>query len=363
MDAESLIEQAEQFPACLQKIILLEQAAHQYELAGRWTRAFETRRRATDAAEDAGLFERAAVSFAKCLHMVDTKPELEEDAEDLLWDFFHVIWFSADEPAIPLEKILEMLEDLRRRFDLHGLNPRPVAHLRWRIWMRIGRMEQAQKEWEIWRNQSSTWFCYDQASQQDSTVDLLFRCGRYEESLQAAEPILKGELKSEPEIPFVTYCYVMMCHLHLGQLEKAKRYHQKGYRLLMAEKRPLSLYEASFHLVYLVHVRELAKALDTFERYLPWAVESTNKDNHCLFFNAAGGLFNTIEDDQPLSIRTPRDFRWRQENDQYTAHVLGRRLTEEADAIAARFDARNQTTVYSELMHFFRNLCAHPAET
>jgi hypothetical protein len=174
VDLNELMEQAEQLPDGLQKVSILENIIRYLDSMGDTRGAFDQRLRLIEPAMEAGLHERSLVAFVAYLNQFDHTPELEEDYEDLFLAYFAVIWFTVDQPAIPLARIDQMFHDLQTRFEAFQLNLRPVEHLRWRVDMATGELARAQRLCESWWQGKSTPLCYDRACQMDSMVELYF---------------------------------------------------------------------------------------------------------------------------------------------------------------------------------------------
>ncbi len=356
MDFDELIDQAELLPAGPKKIELLELAVQYAEAANDELRAYGVRRWLVDTAQSAGMLERAIAAFVMCLKQTDSNPDFEDEQIDILWAYIGITMFAADDPAYALERIDDMLDDLEDRFRRLSLGTRPVEHLRWRMLMRTGRLKEAQKIWQTWKMGQTTELCYDLASQVDSSVELLFRCRRYEDALKEAYPITHEGLESPGPVPEITYCYVMICHLRLGQMKQADEYHKKGIRLL--DENQISLFEISYHLVYLVHTRKLERALGHFERRLHWAVNTTDLDNICLFYNATGALFQILADERDsIRLTLPRGFEGFRSDNEYATRELAELMSNVASDIALRFDRRNGNSDYSEWISGLRELC------
>lgn len=358
MNLNELMEQAEQLPDGLQKVSILENIIRYLDSMGDTRGAFDQRLRLIESAMEAGLHERSLVAFVAYLNQFDHTPELQEDYEDFFWAYFAVIWFTVDQPVIPLARIDQMFADLQTRFEAFQLNLRPVEHLRWRVDMATGELERAQRLCESWRQGKSTRLCYDRASQIDSMVELYFRCSRFQDAIEAARPIFEQNLRSGP-VPGLTYCNVMIAHMAIGEMDKVDAVADKLRVYLKSRLALGSLYEVAFLFVYFVHRREMSEALKLFRRYIKWAGETTNKDNICLFLNAAAGMFRVYsETNHSMNLTIPASLPWFREDGRYVLSELATHIESWIDDICLTFDKRNQNSVYSDRIKFFRRLCS-----
>lgn len=357
MNLNELMEQAEQLPDGLQKVSLLEDIIRILDSAGDVHGAFDQRLKLIESAMWAGLHERSLVAFVAYLHQFDQSPELQEDYESFFWAYYGIVWFTVDQPAIPLARVDQMFDDLRTRFERLNLNTRPVDHLRWRVDMATGWLDRAQELCETWRKGRTTPLCYDRPSQLDSVVELYFRCGRFQDAIESARPIFEQNLRSGP-VPGLTYCNVMIAHLALGELEEADSTAIKLQQFLKSRHSLGCLYEVAFLFVYFVHRREMTDAMKLFRRYIRWAAETTDKDNISLFLNAAAGMFRVLaEGKQTLLLSIPATMPGFRDDGKYELSQMAADIEMWIDNVSLTFDARNQNSVYSDRIKFFRSLC------
>ncbi|EMO76953.1 hypothetical protein LEP1GSC127_3969 [Leptospira kirschneri str. 200801925] len=80
---------------------------------------FEVRLALIEAGIFSGAIDKALISFSWCLSQVDQNPEKFSE-EDLLWKYKWIIENLPAFPQIKKEQILEMLEDLEKRYEKTG---------------------------------------------------------------------------------------------------------------------------------------------------------------------------------------------------------------------------------------------------
>jgi tetratricopeptide (TPR) repeat protein len=188
-------------------------------------------------------------------------------------------------------------------------------------------------------------------------VELYFRRGLFPDAIEAANPIFKQNLRSDP-VPGLTYCNVLAAYLALGDVEQADVYAQKLQQLLKSHHALGSLYENSFLFVYFVHRRKMKEARKLFDRYVKWAVETKDLDNICLFMNGAVGMFQVLsESKHTMALRLPTELPWYREDGTYSTAELATEIELSINNACGLFDSRNQNSAYSHRIQFFRKLC------
>lgn len=357
LDLDESIDRARQLSDGPQKVAILEQVVRYCDAIGDSRRAFDVRYELVEAASNAGLHEQSLVAFVAFLNYFDRTPDVHDRLDELLWAYFGIIWFTVDQPAISLEQIDQMVDDLRQRFARLGLKDRPVDHLRWRLDMANGFLDRAYEVQKRWSQSRTTQYCYDRACQLDSVVELHFRAGRYRDAIDAAQPIFDQNLRSDP-VPGLTYSNVMISHALLGDHDLASYYAEKLTQYLKGRHSLGYLYEVSFLLTYFVHSRQIERALKLFRQYIRWTSETRDKDNINLFLNAAAELLRIVSaDKRSIKLRWDGAFPWCKGHDKYEVAELASQIDAWLAPSIAAFDLRNRNTVYSERLRLFRSIC------
>ena len=200
--------------------------------------------------------------------------------------------------------------------------------------------------------------CFDRAYQSYSIVELYFRCGRFQDAIEAARPVFEQDCSNEPASGW-TSCHVMIAHIAIGETEKADVVADQLQVFLKPRHSLRHLYEVAFLLVYFVHRRKMSEARKLFRRYIKWAGETTDKDNICVFLNAAAGMFRVYsETNQRMNLTIPASLPWFREDGRYVLTELATQIESWIDDICLTFDKRNQNAVYSDRIKFFRRLCS-----
>jgi hypothetical protein len=102
----------------------------------------------------------------------------------------------------------------------------------------------------------------------------------------------------------------------------------------------------AFLFVYFVHRREMSETLRLFRRYIKWAGETTDKDNICLFLNAAAGMFRVYsETNHSMNLTISASLPWFREDSRYVLAELATHIELWIDDICLTFDKRNQNSV------------------
>ena len=310
---------------------------------------FEAREVLMQNAAFAGYPDKLLVAFSWCLAKADQEAQENPEssrgefrAMSLLWRYKWVIGNAVDFPGISRARILAMIDDFRTRALQAGYNERAALDLRFTMERRMGHLEAAREWFERWQFTERDGMADCAACELNGVVSFHADCGRYQEAIQTATPILRGRM-SCAEIPHKTHANLLKAFCQLGQNDEAARSHLVGYRLVRSSR--AFLREQAFHLHYLLHIGNLEKALVLLRKHLPWALDTSSGEDRFRFLVAARTLFSVLSDTGVRTIRARLPEKLCPVAGKTTARITDLRAWVEplVHDLAAQFDARNES--------------------
>jgi hypothetical protein len=171
-------------------------------------------------------------------------------------------------------------------------------------------------------------------------VTYLLFAGKEERGLELAAPIVKGTLRCS-EIPHTTLPRLLLPLMHLGQVEQAMAMHLTGYRLVADN--PEFLPSVARHMRFLVLTLNLPRAVQLFEKHLPWHVETLVPIRQFSFALVSKFLLEMLRETrhETIAVRLPKTLPVAHEDKAYTVADLEAYFDGQCHELAARFDARN----------------------
>lgn len=341
-----LMEQADDLPdGSPARLELLEQSVRLADSLGDIEAGWSARNQLIEAATMGGYPEKTLVAFAWMLAQFDaSKDQYGWDEDDLLWKYKWVINSLWNFPSVTRTQIEAAFDDFAARLERSGYGPRTLYYFRWIYEFARGDTQVA----ETWRNQWSR-------TKRDGISD----CSACEASfvvdylrsdptaaLEAAKPILNGRLRCA-EVPHTTLAAILEPMLKIGQLTEAVSTHLRGYKMIRDNQE--FLIAAGQHMAFLAYTHNLPKALELFERHLPWALATADMNRRYSFYGNALALLRRLRDagQQFVALNVPKDFAIQPSPDGITVAALEAHLRSEATTIAAAFDARNGTDLFA----------------
>jgi len=344
-EIEQLLLEASELPATNQKVELLEKAVRLLESHGESEDLFKLKIDLSRTAMDAGLPEKALVLFSEILQSYDQSDVPPVSIEEFLWIYRDYIVDAGDIPAISLDQLNHLMDDLERRLTDAGIPTTAAIHTRWRVLMRTGHLEEAQSHLHQWYEMVPSVICYDWASCIDSVFEFHCLCDAIPEAFEIAEPVLTGEYESRPIVPALTFCRAILCGLQMGEIDIAKKYLNlalKEHQINRQNEDQSELFQSGFWIVGLACTGNVPEALRLFQKHLKWAIASTNLDNIGLFYVSIGALLVEFSETQKVGqFQLPPEFSVFRVDDGYDTLNLGKHFLEKAFEIAAQFDKRN----------------------
>ncbi|WP_082281172.1 hypothetical protein [Leptospira kirschneri] len=326
------------------KCPLLEEIIRLADLRKNKELGFEARLVLVKAGIFSGAIDKALVSFSWCLSQVDQNPE-QFNEEDLLWKYKWIVENLPVFPQIKKEQILEMLEDLEKRYEKNGESKHPVLKLKRSISMMMGNIEESKKYHEMLKQTPKGYLSDCAACMQDSEVFYAVHLGQDELALEKAQPILSGKLRCA-EVPHLTYGTLLLPLLRLNQPEEAARLHKIGYKLVSNSTGLLGT--ISNHLLFLGITGEIAKAIQLLEKHFTSAFGASDRNHRFEFYRAVKFLMERIllSNLKSIKIRMPKTFPNYKEDGNYAVIDLDSWFDKEASKLASQFDSRNGNDSY-----------------
>ncbi|EAU00016.1 hypothetical protein [Campylobacter curvus] len=187
-----------------------------------------------------------------------------EILDDCLWKFKWIVadfGKSASTPKERIEETNEMMRQLYEHFEL-SLAAYHKALMLQNITM--GDVREARVNFELWQGLAHDDMNDCEACEASDLTLYNYFIGNYEEALNAAEPILRGELTCS-EVPHMTYAPVLFSMINLGKIEEARALLPQAISVISSEPRTISqmplLIEAA------VRLNERQMACDLANKY------------------------------------------------------------------------------------------------
>lgn len=336
---------AEEIEAGPLRVELFERAVRIADTHNDLDLTFQMRMELVEAATFGGMPEVSLVAFAWCLAKSDEDPE-RFDEEDLLWKykwvFDQVVYF----PQVPMLKINEMLSDFEKRCRKAGAGMHPTHTVTRSVRLSMGDLKAARIAHSKLNKSRKSGLSDCPACVADGEVDFYAITGQPQKAIRSSEVIFSGELTCA-EVPTRTYAHVLLPLFSEGEIELAANYHRKGFRLVT--RNPKLIEYAAKHIVFLTLTDNLSAATKGLEKQFANALQTTCLSWRFELYRAAILLCDRYVDlGKPFRIRWPDAFDGIAKAERGEASIVRDWFRSEAEAIAAKFDRRNENNWYAE---------------
>jgi tetratricopeptide (TPR) repeat protein len=293
-----------------------------------------------------GAHPAALTPFTWLLTRYDAAPPWlgERERHGILWTFRWMTAGMTEHPEVSRERVESTLDGMADRFARAGEGPAPVLACRFEVRAAFEGAEAAHADYLAWIAAPRTSLSACAACERSRQAEHLAAIGLHDDAVRAVRPVLDGEL-SCPDQPAGAIAEVLESMLRRGDLRRAAAEHAHGVRLLRGV-RPGQAHAR--HLMLCARAGRLPRGLDLLEQWLPRRAATPLGQ---LRMAIAGGrlLRGLAEAGQGALTVTPRPVPAGDgdgpEAQPATVSQLQARLTQQATALAARFDERNHTGV------------------
>ena len=339
-----LIRQSMDFEDGDAQISLREEAVRLADLRGDLKLQYFAREAYVRACIFGGAEQKGLVAFSWLLAQFDQNPGLF-DQWAILWKYKWIVGVIYDFPQVPRARLYEMFDDLAERSLSAGYGLRAVYNHRYRLekfWDdKAKAIEYFHKMAALPKDDLSD--C--PACGIDERVGFSIYCGNDERAVELALPLLDGVQKCAT-VPHRTYANLLLPLVRLGRQKEALLYHRRGYQLISATQSLVEL--VADHLIFLALTENFSNAIHIVEKHYLWTENNRNVLRRFRFCRAAWLLFELLAESQEDSPRLdlPRSFPLYSVSGDYDPARLAAWFKEKAEAIARRFDQRNETDFF-----------------
>jgi hypothetical protein len=290
-----------------------------------------------------GSSEKALVAFAWLLAQFDNNPG-QFDLWAILWKYKWINGVICDFPQVPKKRIYEMIDDLEQRALRAGYGLRATTNERYRAEKFWDNKDKAIEYFRKLEELPTDDLSNCPLCEMDERVSFAIYCGNDERALEIAFPILTGDKKCG-SVPERTYANLLLPLVRLGKYAEAMRYHEKGYSQIANNKGFLD--RIADHLIFLTLTENFKRGVALVERHYSWTETTKDAFSQFHFFRASALLFELLaEREKSFKLKLPRSFPFYSDSGDYDCARLAAWFRQKAEAVARRFDERNETDFF-----------------
>jgi tetratricopeptide (TPR) repeat protein len=318
--AEELVDAAEQFaePVPLVHALLELQEAYTYGSEPR----------------------KSPVVFARVLALFDEQPDVFDERlrHTVHWRFKWVAAALRALPEIPLATLRQWLAEMRDRYEKAGLALQPYYGQAYLLAAHIG--EDTTPAYELWASRTRTGLSDCEACEICERARYHLAAGDDERALRVWEPVLAGKESCQEE-PARSFSYALLPLLRTGRADRARELHLAGYR--GCRRNPSMAGEVGRHMEFCALTGNEARGLELLAENRNLFDEVDSPLDRLSFLTGVEVLLQRVEllghGELPAAGDAGRT---------WTVAALRAEVRGRADDIAARFDARNDTTAHTD---------------
>lgn len=281
--------------------------------------------------------DKMFVPFARLLRMWDERPQDFDEYEThaLYWVFKWMTAGMLNQPHIPLASIEKWLGEMEHRYRLAGHSERAVRSAEFSVAAHVGDLARAERAY-------AAWLAADRDSMADCHACELHAQGWWQRqrgedaaALELWGPVLEGEFSCAHE-PHVVLASSLLPLLRLDRPADARANHLRGFRMVRAMESMRGAY--ADHVEFCALTGNEARGLELLAERPAYFTDDGDPRSKMDFMAVVALLMDRLTA-QGLGARTvpgPAGRTW-------TAGELAAHARAEAEALAARFDARNGT--------------------
>ncbi|QDT18153.1 hypothetical protein [Alienimonas californiensis] len=291
-------------------------------------------------------YDRAFGPWATLLAEADRDPEADwVDWFDLLWKYKWLSDSTGEYAAIPRARILAVLDDFAARAAAHGFSARPAENYRANnLWL-MGDSDAAAEAMRRFEAADRDDLSDCHACETARAVQFAVHVGDDAGAVRRFQPLAAGRMACAEE-PENTHGVLLAPLVRLGRHEEAAERNRIGLEGL--RRFPHFVARAAEHLDYLTRTGDLTTGARVFRRFTR-AVPAVSDHDRWRFLGAAETFLEAVaaKSDRPKRFALPDGFPVPDAGGPVKPSELVPQFKAAADAIEARFNARNGNDVFT----------------
>ncbi|WP_327121828.1 hypothetical protein OG206_30615 [Streptomyces sp. NBC_01341] len=283
---------------------------------------------------------KSPVVFARVLTLFDEQPDVFDERlrHTLFWRFKWVANALRQLPEIPLVSLRQWLTEMGERYEKAGFGLQPYYGQAYQLAAHAG--EDTTLAYELWAGRARTPLSDCEACEICERARFHLAAGDDERALRTWEPVLDGKESCQEE-PARSVSYALLPLLRTGRTDRARELHLAGYR--RCRRNPSMAGEIGRHLEFCALTGNEARGLELLAENRSLLDDVDSPLDLCDFLTGVEVLLQRVEDlghgDLPAAGFAGRT---------WTVAGLRAEVHGRADAHAARFDARNETSAHTD---------------
>jgi tetratricopeptide (TPR) repeat protein len=352
-DAYELWDKADEMPDGHGKILLLQEAARLADSQNDIELGYDIRNDIIEVGIFSGYPLDAIVAFSWCIAQFDKNPD-EFDPYDLLWQYKWVLSNIDSFPEVPMDKIIELFEDMKKRYKEYGASMGPYYSIKCGFYQRIGEKARAEENFAKWIKEKRDDLSDCHACELDDQIDYYVFIKDYDKALKLFQEMLSKRIGCA-EVPHITYSKFLIPFLEMGRKDEAQSYHEKGYGMI--NKNRTFVHQLGDHLLYLA-ITNINEAVTLFQKHFSWAFETTQVLARFNFYLTSWILFERLKkaghNNPKINLKGESNI-FDKHNLKDISDVIGW-FEDKTRDLATKFDKRNGTDYYNNVITNSMNL-------
>lgn len=283
-------------------------------------------------------------AFSWILDAYDKNPDIFDESE-FLWEYKWMAKASYCNANISKEQIENIIEDLKSRMLKNGYSLRGYYSIviAWKQF--LGLHEEVDKYIQLREKEQRDDMSHCPACELDTKVGEELRKGNIEEALTMANDLINKKLTCA-HMPFATFCNFAY-YLNIKKDERASIFFEKAMEELnkMDETDSSILISISLLIHYLIDNDE-KRAFSFYEKYSIWELDADDYLKFTFSKNILPLFRKGTKKDLQINVQHPLF----SESGEYELSELYNYYYKQAKLLSEKFDTRNQTSHFSELL-------------
>jgi hypothetical protein len=307
---------------------------------------FDLRKQIIEAEKSTSSCIEGLPAITWILETYEQYPELCNES-DFLLEYKWMLQAARRNANVSMEQLESIIEDYKARLQKNGFSLHSYYSARAQMAFQQNKLDEAKEYLQLRKFEEHDDLSFCVACEIHDWVEYELLSGNIDAAISTGEKLFSGKEQCK-YVPFQTVCITLDVLDKYGCNDSAERlFNIADAKLEIMQTDDMSNIGYIGNLIYFLTKRDKNKAWDFFEKYLAWSLNCEDYYN----FQFSSGVLSLFKGSGTHPLNITSEVPWYKSSGIYELSELYEYYNSQATALAAKFDARNGNTTFTDKLN------------
>ncbi|MDR1595225.1 MAG: hypothetical protein LBS43_12205 [Prevotellaceae bacterium] len=347
LQIQKILVQVDTIKSPYEKVKLLKKAINIADGHNDIEWGFDLRKQIIEEEKNTSSCIEGLPAFTWILEIFDQHPDICNES-DFMLEYKWMIQAARRNANVSMQQFESIVEDYKTRLLRNGFSLHSYYTSKAQMAIQQNKLDDAKEYLELRKSEKYDDLSFCVACEIHDMVEYEFLAGNIEKAVSLAADIFSGK-ECCKYIPFQTVCIAVNILNENGLGDSAEQLFKiTDFTLGKMEDADMSNIGYIGKLIYFLTGRDKNKAWEMFEKYLPWSINCEDYYD----FQFSSGALSLFKGSGTHRLNVNSEISWYKPSGVYELPELYDYYRNQAETLAAKFDARNGCTNFTDELNF-----------